>query len=68
MQTDQPPNSNNEYSTPAQFRSKLGSYLTGIVIGFTLLGMIYFMKHLATQSQQSPNAQQPVPTEMEATP
>ena len=68
MQTDQPTTPKNEYSTPAQFRSKLGSYLTGIVIGFTLLGMIYFMKHLATQSQQSPNAQQPVPTEMEATP
>ncbi len=68
MQTDQPPNSGNGFSTPAQFRSKLGSYLSGIVIGFTLLGMIYFMKHLATQSQQSPDAQLPTPTEMETTP
>ena len=68
MQTDQLPDSNNEYSTPAQFRRKLGSYLTGVIIGFTLLGMIYFMKHLATQSQQSPEAQIPTPTEMEASP
>jgi len=68
MQTDQLPNSNNEYSTPAQFRSKLGSYLTGVIIGFTLLGMIYLMKNIATQSPPAPNAQHPTPTEMETTP
>lgn len=66
MQTDQLPNQNNEYSTPAQFKAKLGSYLTGIIIGFALLGMIYLMKNIATQP--APNAQQSTPTEMETTP
>ena len=68
MQTDQLPNSENGLSTPAQLRSKLGSYLSGVIIGFILLGMIYFMKHLATQNQQSPSMQQAAPTEMETTP
>lgn len=47
----QAPTSSNR-STPAQFRSKLGTYLTGVMIGFILLGMIYYQKHLATQRQQ----------------
>ncbi len=68
MQPNDPTTTNNGLSTPAQFRAKLGSYLTGVIIGFTMLGLIYFMKHLATQGQPIPNAQQPVPTEMETTP
>ena len=68
MQTDQLPKSNNEYSTPTQLRAKLGSYLSGVIIGFMLLGMIYYMKHLATQSPQSSDTQQSTPTEMESTP
>jgi len=59
MQT--PPNDNR--STPAQFRSKLITYLTGVAIGFTLLGGIYYQKHRATQrlqkQKQSEQAQQP---------
>ncbi len=62
MQTHQPPNTGSGLSTPAQFRSKLGSYLSGVVIGFTLLGMIYFMKYRMTQRQQPPAAQPPAPT------
>ena len=67
MQTNQPPNTGSEFSTPAQFRSKLGTYLSGVLIGFTLLGMIYFMKHLATQSQQA-DATQPAATSPEPQP
>ena len=40
---------NNNRSTPAQFRSKLGIYLTGILIGFMILGSIYYQKYLSTQ-------------------
>lgn len=47
------PDSNNPSSTPAQFRSKLGTYLTGVAIGFLMLGMIYFFKHQATQREQA---------------
>lgn len=38
----------NPSSTPAQFRSKLGTYLTGVAIGFGFLGMVYYFKHQAT--------------------
>jgi len=51
-----PPSTNNNRSTPAQFKSKLGTYLTGVVIGFLLLGSIYYQKHLATQRIEA-NAQ-----------
>lgn len=44
---------NNKFSTPTQFRSKLGTYLTGVIIGFLLLGAIYYQKHLATKYQQA---------------
>lgn len=44
---------NNKFSTPAQFRSKLGTYLTGVIIGFLLLGAIYYQKHLASKYQQA---------------
>jgi len=47
------PNSHNPSSTPAQFRSKLGTYLTGVAIGFTMLGVIYFFKHQASQREQA---------------
>lgn len=46
-----PSSSHNPSSTPAQFRSKLGTYLTGVAIGFTLLGVIYFFKHQAEQRE-----------------
>ena len=48
-----PPDSNNPSSTPAQFRSKLGTYLSGVAIGFMMLGIIYFFKHKATQREQA---------------
>ena len=68
MQPNDPTTTDNGLSTPAQFRAKLGSYLTGVIIGFTLLGLIYFMKHLATQGQPAPGTVPPIPTEMETTP
>lgn len=72
MQTDPASNptnrSANGLSTPAQFRSKLGTYLSGVIIGFMLLGMIYLMKYYATQGQQATGAPQVVPTEMEVQP
>ncbi len=40
-------------STPTQLRSKLGTYLTGVAIGFFLLGTFYYQKHKATQRQQA---------------
>jgi hypothetical protein len=46
------PNNNNR-STPAQFRSKLGTYLSGVFIGFVLLGLIYYQKHLANKRIQA---------------
>ncbi len=64
----QPPNTGSGFSTPAQFRAKLGTYLSGVLIGFTMLGLIYFMKHLATQSQQADAAQAPAPTQPETQP
>ncbi|MCR9075438.1 MAG: hypothetical protein NXI07_05300 [bacterium] len=48
-----PSRERNPNSTPSQFRSKLGTYLTGVAIGFTLLGMIYFFKHQAVQREQA---------------
>lgn len=48
-----PQDPSNPSSTPAQLRSKLGTYLSGVAIGFTMLGIIYFFKHQATQRQQA---------------
>ena len=56
MQTDQPPNTSSGFSTPAQFRSKLGTYLTGVIIGLVFLGVVYYQKHLSMQRLQA-NAQ-----------
>mgnify|MGYP003630631697 FL=1 len=39
-------------STPSSFRSKLGSYCTGLVIGFILLGFFMFQKHLSEKRTQ----------------
>lgn len=47
------PTQHDNRSTPAQFRSKLGTYLTGVAIGFIILGAIYYQKHRATQRLQS---------------
>ncbi len=46
------PSQNNARSTPAQFRSKLGTYLTGVAIGFTFLGMVYYFKAQAVKRDQ----------------
>lgn len=35
---------NHPNSTPSSFRSKLGSYLTGLAIGFFLLGVFMLQK------------------------
>lgn len=32
-------------STPSSFRSKLGSYVTGLAIGFFLLGVFMYQKN-----------------------
>ena len=52
------PATHNPASTPAQFRSKLGTYLTGVAIGFILLGSIYFFKSRAVQREQAALQQQ----------
>lgn len=52
------PGADNNRSTPAQFRSKLGTYLTGVAIGFILLGSIYFFKSRAVQREQAALQQQ----------
>lgn len=53
MQSDPNLHSSSEYSTPRQFKSKLGTYLTGVVIGLLFLAMVYTMKSLAVQSRQA---------------
>ncbi len=53
MQSDLNPNSGSEYSSPRQFKSKLGTYLTGVVIGLLFLAMIYTMKAMAVQGRQA---------------
>ena len=53
MQSDLNPNSGSEYSSPRQFKSKLGTYLTGVVIGLLFLAMVYTMKTMAVQSRQA---------------
>ncbi len=40
-------------STPAQFRSKLGTYATGVAIGSLALGTIFYQKHKAIKRQQA---------------
>ncbi len=45
----------NPNSTPSSFRSKLGSYCTGLAIGFILLGFFMYQKH---RSEQQDAAQQ----------
>lgn len=40
-------------STPAKFRSKLGAYLTGVAIGFALLGTVYYFKARAVEREQA---------------
>ncbi len=45
-------------SSPTQFRSKLATYLTGVMIGFLMLGMIYYFKHLAVEREKHDRAQQ----------
>ncbi|MDF1870100.1 MAG: hypothetical protein P1U30_06885 [Phycisphaerales bacterium] len=39
-------------STPSSFRSKLGSYCTGLAIGFILLGFFMYQKHRSEQRAQ----------------
>lgn len=67
-------NFNHPNSTPSSFRSKLGSYATGLAIGCILMGFFFYQKHraqqrnsqhieqLLDQQQQSPN------TPVESTP
>ncbi|MAO24734.1 MAG: hypothetical protein CMJ35_04360 [Phycisphaerae bacterium] len=50
------PPQNNAKSTPAQFRSKLGTYLTGVAIGFTFLGTVYYFKAQAVKRDQEQRA------------
>lgn len=48
-----PSNPSDNRSTPAQFRSKLGTYLTGVAIGFLLLGLVYYFKARAVEREQA---------------
>jgi hypothetical protein len=48
----------NPSSTPTQFRSKLGTYLTGVAIGFGFLGMVYYFKYQASQREKAQRAQE----------
>ena len=50
--------SHNPSSTPAQFRSKLGTYLTGVAIGFIFLGMVYIFKYQASQRERAQRQQE----------
>ncbi|MGV6813525.1 MAG: hypothetical protein ACWA5W_00790 [Phycisphaerales bacterium] len=70
MLNDHPTSTNNGLSTPAQFRSKLGTYLSGVIIGLIMLGSIYFMKYLATKEQQNQpqGTDTALPTPQESTP
>jgi|GEM_PF-4475855 len=58
MDQQREPDFNSNRSTPAQFRSKLGTYLTGVIIGFLILGGIYYQKHLATKRLDAIRAQE----------
>ncbi len=52
----------NPNSSPSSFRSKLGSYVTGLAIGFLLLGFFMLQKHRSEQraaSQQQINQSMP---------
>lgn len=56
----------NPNSTPSSFRSKLGSYCTGLAIGFILLGFFMYQKHRseqqdAVQQQTNQPAQESTP-------
>jgi len=42
-------------STPSSFRSKLGSYCTGLAIGFILMGFFFYQKHRSQQRSQQQN-------------
>ncbi|MDF1808700.1 MAG: hypothetical protein P1U42_03300 [Phycisphaerales bacterium] len=58
MDQKREPDFNSNRSTPSQFRSKLGTYLTGVFIGFLILGGIYYQKHLATKRLDAQRAQE----------
>lgn len=51
-------NTHNPASTPAQFRSKLGTYLTGVAIGFLFLGMVSLLKYQASQRERAQRQQE----------
>jgi CHASE3 domain sensor protein len=42
-------------STPSSFRSKLGSYCTGLAIGCILMGFFFYQKHRSQQRSQQQN-------------
>ena len=60
----------NPNSSPSSFRSKLGSYCTGLAIGFILLGFFMYKKHMSQQqaSQQIQQEQQQQQPPSETTP
>jgi len=48
--------------SPSKFREKLGMYLTGVAIGFLLLGFFMYQKHRAQQaSAQGTPQTEPAP-------
>ncbi|MFK7759764.1 MAG: hypothetical protein AB8C13_07455 [Phycisphaerales bacterium] len=44
-------------SSPTSFRSKLSSYVTGLAIGFCLLGFFMYQKHRSEQRHAQKNQQ-----------
>ena len=55
-----------EFRTPSAFRQRLGYYLTGLAIGFLMLGVMWWIKAQAKAHQdaarQAMPAQTPEPT------
>lgn len=55
-------NPNSDTQSPSRFRQKLGVYLSGVAIGFLLLGFFMYQKHRAEQaSSQDPSQTENAP-------
>jgi len=47
--------------SPSKFREKLGVYLTGVAIGFILLGFFMYQKNRAAEAASTPGHHEPEP-------
>lgn len=61
-----------DFRTPSAFRQRLGYYVTGLAIGFLMLGVMWYIKAQAKAHQdaarQATPAQPPAPTPVPALP